>query len=42
MNEEKEIEIHREKEMEKEEDNYSIREDGVAGMDYVVCVRRIW
>ena len=41
-NEEKEIDIDREKQMEKEEVNFSIREDGVAGMDYVVCVWRIW
>ena len=32
----------KEKEKEKEEDNCSIREDSIAGMDYVVCVCRIW
>ena len=29
-------------EKEKEEHNCSIREDSIAGMDYVVCVCRIW
>ena len=38
----KKTDEEKEKKEKEEEDNCSIREDSIAGMDYVVCVCRIW